>query len=55
MGCLLFLLVLFINWAITCLFVWLITLCFSLDFSFAGATGIWLIIMFLSSAFRNKK
>lgn len=53
-------LILAISWAGTCLLVWLITLCFGLEFSFAIATGIWLLIILLKNIFsvsinNNKK
>lgn len=32
-----------INWAFACGISWLISLCFGWDFSWAGATGLWLL------------
>lgn len=56
-GCLIALfaiaLVLGISWACTCGLIFLITLCFSIEFSWAIATGIWLILLMLSSFFRS--
>lgn len=37
---------LFLGWAVTCFGIWLITLCFGIEFSFAWATGAWLILLF---------
>lgn len=36
-----------LSWGITCFLIWLVTLCFGLDFSLIWATGIWLIIIIL--------
>lgn len=51
-GCLLIILIyilaLAVSWAITCGFVYLIMTCFSLVFSWPVATGVWLIIFFLT-------
>lgn len=44
--------VLGIGWAATCLVVKLITMCFGLTFSWAMATGIWLIILLLKKIFK---
>lgn len=48
MGCLigvfLLLMLVVISWVITCGIIWLIALCFGLTFSWAIATGIWLIL-----------
>ncbi len=44
-------LVLAISWGGTCLLVWLITLCFGWEFSFAVATGVWLLIILLKNIF----
>lgn len=41
-----------ISWIVTCGIIYLITLCFGLTFSWAIATGIWLIILILRSIFR---
>jgi hypothetical protein len=40
-----------ISWAGTCFLVWLITLCFGMEFSFAIGTGIWLLIMLVRGIF----
>ena len=48
-----------ISWIVTCWIIKLITMCFGLEFSWAIATGIWLIICILKSIFNvtvnNKK
>ena len=48
-----------ISWIATCGIIKLITMCFGLEFSWAIATGIWLIICILKSIFNvtvnNKK
>lgn len=48
-----------ISWIVTCGIIKLITMCFGLKFSWAVATGIWLIICILKSIFNvtvnNKK
>ena len=40
-----------ISWLLTCGLVKLITLCFGLSFSWAVATGIWLILALLKHIF----
>ena len=40
-----------ISWLITCGIFYLITLCFSLEFSWLTATGVWLIMVLLRSIF----
>lgn len=40
-----------ISWIVTCGIIKLITMCFGLEFSWAVATGIWLIIRILKSIF----
>lgn len=40
-----------VSWIITCGIIKLITMCFGLKFSWAVATGIWLIICILKSIF----
>ncbi len=56
-GCLLALLLLLalcsISWLLTCGLVYLITLCFELAFSWAWATGVWLILWLLGSIFNK--
>lgn len=42
-----------LSWICTCGFLYLITLCFSLAFSWPIATGIWLVLFLLSSFFRS--
>ena len=48
-----------ISWIVTCGIIKLITMCFGWEFSWAVATGIWLIICILKSIFNvtvnNKK
>lgn len=39
------------SWIITCGIIKLITMCFGLEFSWAVATGIWLIILILRNIF----
>ena len=41
------------SWGIVALFVWLICLCFKIQFSFSVATGIWLIVCCLVSLFKK--
>lgn len=40
-----------ISWIVTCGLIKLITMCFGLEFSWAVATGIWLIILILRNIF----
>ena len=40
-----------ISWLITCGLFYLITLCFSLEFSWLTATGVWLVMVLLRSIF----
>lgn len=40
-----------VSWLITCGIIKLITICFGLTFSWAIATGIWLILCLLKSVF----
>ena len=40
-----------ISWLITCGIFYLITLCFSLKFSWLTATGVWLVMILLRSIF----
>ena len=57
-GLLLLVLLLGVSWLITCGIIWLITLCFSLTFSWAIATGIWLIMCLINCGIKitvNKK
>lgn len=42
-----------LSWAITCGIIKLITLCFSLTFSFKIATGIWLVMFLLGGIFKK--
>lgn len=58
MGCFLAMLVYFavlaVSWAVTCVFVKLISICFSITFSLAAATGIWLVLVLVSSFLPKK-
>ncbi len=40
-----------ISWGVTCGIIYLITLCFELNFSLKVATGIWLVLGLLSGIF----
>lgn len=42
-----------LSWALTCVIIWLICLCFHITFNLATSTGIWLVIMLLGSFFRG--
>ena len=42
-----------ISWLITCGLFYLITLCFSLEFSWLTATGVWLVMILLKSIFNT--
>lgn len=42
--------VLLLSWAITCMFVFLICLCFGVQFTFMIGTGVWLIMCMLKVA-----
>lgn len=44
-----------LSWLITCGIVYLITACFSLEFKWSIATGIWLILVVIKSIFNNNK
>lgn len=44
-----------ISWAITCGVIYLITVCFGLEFSWLIATGIWLILCLLGVGKPNIK
>lgn len=47
------LLVLGLSWILTCGILYLVTLCFSLAFSWQIATGIWLVLFLVSSFFKS--
>lgn len=49
------LIAIFSSWLMNAMMVKLITLCFGLTFSWATATGIWLILWLLGSVFGGKK
>lgn len=57
LGCFLAVLVLVgvfaVSWIATCGLVYLVTLCFSLEFSWGVATGIWLLMFLLKNIFSN--
>jgi hypothetical protein len=40
-----------IDWAITCVIVKLVTMCFGLQFKWSIATGIWLVVLLIKEAF----
>lgn len=44
-----------ISWGLTSFIIWLICLCFGLEFKLLTATGIWLVLCLLSSVFGKKK
>lgn len=45
--------VLVFSWLVTAFVTWLISLCFGIEFSFAIATGVWLILLVLQAVFRG--
>ena len=47
------LLILGVGWLSTCGVIYLVTLCFGLEFSWLIATGIWLVICLLKSFTQN--
>lgn len=57
LGCLFALIILAVigavSWIATCGIIYLITLCFGWTFSWAIATGIWLLMFLLSSVFKS--
>lgn len=44
-----------LSWALTCGIIWLICVCFKLTFSLLTATGIWLVLLLVSSFFRGRR
>lgn len=44
----------FISWAVTVGIIYLICLCFGIEFKLLIATGIWLIVCILKSIFKNE-
>ena len=58
-GCLAVLLILFVSfgssWLFTCGLLYFVTLCFGWKFSWAAATGIWLISMFVFGYLKTGK
>nr|DAE68473.1 MAG TPA: hypothetical protein [Caudoviricetes sp.] len=44
-----------LSWGVTCGIIYLITLCFGIGFSLPIATGCWLIMLLISTLFKNKK
>jgi len=59
MNCLGFILVIvlayLLSWGVICGVIYLITLCFGIGFSLPIATGCWLIMLLISTLFKNKK
>ena len=51
LGCLLVLLLYALSWLLTCGLFYLICLCFELSFTWAIATGIWLLMILARSVF----
>ncbi|MBR6641157.1 MAG: hypothetical protein IKL08_03070 [Clostridia bacterium] len=43
------------SWLFTCGLIWLITLCFRVEFDWLTATGIWLILCLLGTVFGGSK
>ena len=43
-----------LSWGITVGIIYLITLCFGLEFSLLMATGIWLVLTLVGSFFKSK-
>lgn len=41
-----------VSWLVTCGIIYLITLCFSLEFTWLMATGVWLVILLLKGIFK---
>lgn len=41
------------NWLLTCGIIKLITICFSINFSWMVATGIWLVLVLISLFFKR--
>lgn len=54
LGLIVIALILAVSWAITIGTIWLICLCFSWEFNLLIATGVWLILMLLSSVFGGR-
>lgn len=44
-----------ISWAIVCGMVYLISLCFGFTYSWAIATGVWLVMILIKSLLPSKK
>lgn len=42
-----------VSWIATCGLVYLVTLCFSLEFSWGVATGIWIILILVKDIFNR--
>lgn len=42
-----------LSWVCTCFIIWLICLCFHINFSLDTSTGIWLVLVLLRSTFRE--
>ena len=54
LGLIVIALILAVSWAITIGVIWLICLCFSWEFNLLIATGVWLILVLLSSVFGGR-
>lgn len=52
--CVLTILLAAISWGVTVGIIYLITLCFGLEFSLLMATGIWLVLTLVGSFFKSK-
>lgn len=44
-----------VGWGIVVLMVWLICLCFGWEFTWAMATGVWLIVLLIEGIFKQNK
>ena len=44
-----------VSWGVTVGMIWLLTLCFSLEFSLPVATGIWLLLKIFMVVFGDKR
>jgi hypothetical protein len=53
--CVLTILLAAISWGATVGIIYLITLCFGLEFSFLTATGVWLVLTLLSAFLKGSK
>lgn len=55
LGIIIFIILAALSWGITCGLVYLISLCFKFEFSWAVGTGIWLISILVKAVFDGKK